>query len=71
MDCSFGLPGLGEKKAEKIRRGIELLAQSRDRMSLGVTLARREWLERNDVLNCLPSDQLIQWCRKCLTSSSP
>ena len=71
MDCLFGLPGLGEKKAEKTRRGIGLLAQSRGRMSLGVAVARRGWLERNDVLNCLPADRLIQWCRKRLTSSSP
>ncbi len=32
----IGLPGMGEKKVENIRRGIELLAQSRGRMNLGI-----------------------------------
>jgi len=32
----IGLPGMGEKKVENIRRGIELLAQSRGRMNLGL-----------------------------------
>jgi DNA polymerase (family 10) len=39
----IGLPGMGEKKAENIRRGIELLKASRGRMNLGIAfpLARR------------------------------
>ena len=32
----IGVPGMGEKKVENIRRGIELLAQSRGRMNLGL-----------------------------------
>ncbi len=32
----IGLPGMGEKKVENIRRGIELLAQSRGRMGVGL-----------------------------------
>jgi DNA polymerase (family 10) len=37
------LPGMGEKKAENIKRGIELLKQSKGRMNLGVAfpLAKR------------------------------
>jgi DNA polymerase (family 10) len=37
------LPGMGEKKAENIKRGIELLRQSKGRMNLGVAfpLAKR------------------------------
>jgi DNA polymerase (family 10) len=31
----IGLPGIGEKKVENIRRGIELLKQSKGRMNLG------------------------------------
>jgi len=31
-------------------------------MNLGVAVARRGWLERGDVLNCLPAHDLIQWC---------
>ncbi len=39
----IGLPGMGEKKAENIRRGIELLKASKGRMNLGVAfpLAKR------------------------------
>ena len=39
----IGLPGMGEKKAENIKRGIELLKASKGRMNLGVAfpLARR------------------------------
>jgi len=39
----IGLPGMGEKKAENIKRGIELLKASRGRMNLGVAfpLAKR------------------------------
>ena len=33
-------------------------------MSLGVAVARRGWLEKDDVLNCLPAHRLIQWCKK-------
>jgi len=33
-------------------------------MSLGVAVARRGWLEKDDVLNCLPTHGLIQWCGK-------
>lgn len=33
-------------------------------MSLGVAVARRGWLEKDDVLNCLPIHGLIQWCGK-------
>ncbi len=33
-------------------------------MDLGVAVARRGWLEKNDVLNCLPAHQLIKWCGK-------
>ncbi|UCD71595.1 MAG: DNA polymerase/3'-5' exonuclease PolX [Syntrophobacterales bacterium] len=33
-------------------------------MSLGAAVARRGWLEKGDVLNCLPAHRLIQWCRK-------
>jgi DNA polymerase (family 10) len=33
-------------------------------MSLGVAVARRGWLEKDDVLNCLPAHRLIQWCGK-------
>jgi len=31
-----GLPGMGEKKVENIRRGIQLLKQSKGRMNLGI-----------------------------------
>jgi len=31
-----GLPGIGEKKVENIRRGIQLLKQSKGRMNLGI-----------------------------------
>ncbi len=39
----IGLPGMGEKKAENIKRGIELLRASKGRMNLGIAfpLARR------------------------------
>jgi len=39
----IGLPGIGEKKAENIKRGIELLKASKGRMNLGVAfpLAKR------------------------------
>jgi len=39
----IGLPGIGEKKAENIKRGIELLKASKGRMNLGIAfpLARR------------------------------
>jgi len=39
----IGLPGIGEKKVENIKRGIQLLKQSKGRMSLGVAfpLAKR------------------------------
>ncbi len=39
----IGLPGMGEKKAENIKRGIDLLRQSKGRMNLGVAypLAKR------------------------------
>jgi DNA polymerase (family 10) len=39
----IGLPGMGEKKAENIKRGIELLRASKGRMNLGVAfpLAKR------------------------------
>ena len=33
-------------------------------MSLGAAVARRGWLEKDDVLNCLPAHRLIQWCGK-------
>jgi DNA polymerase (family 10) len=33
-------------------------------MSLGVAVARRGWLEKDDVLNCLATHELIQWCLK-------
>jgi len=32
----LGLPGIGEKKVENIKRGIELLKQSKGRMNLGI-----------------------------------
>ncbi|MCJ7704088.1 MAG: DNA polymerase/3'-5' exonuclease PolX [Desulfobacterales bacterium] len=32
----IGLPGMGEKKVENIRRGIQLLKQSKGRMNLGI-----------------------------------
>ena len=32
----IGLPGIGEKKVENIKRGIELLKQSKGRMNLGI-----------------------------------
>ena len=32
----IGLPGMGEKKVENIRRGIQLLKQSKGRMNLGM-----------------------------------
>lgn len=31
-------------------------------MDLGVAVARRGWLEKDDILNCLPAHQLIGWC---------
>jgi DNA polymerase (family 10) len=31
-------------------------------MDLGVAVARRGWLEKDDILNCLSADQLIGWC---------
>jgi hypothetical protein len=31
-------------------------------MDLGVAVARREWLERDDIRNYLPADRLIGWC---------
>lgn len=39
----IGLPGMGEKKAENIKRGIDLLNASKGRMNLGIAfpLARR------------------------------
>jgi DNA polymerase (family 10) len=39
----IGLPGIGEKKVENIKRGIELLKQSKGRMNLGIAfpLAKR------------------------------
>jgi len=39
----IGLPGMGEKKVENIKRGIELLKASKGRMNLGIAfpLARR------------------------------
>jgi DNA polymerase (family 10) len=39
----IGLPGIGEKKAENIKRGIQLLKQSKGRMNLGMAfpVARR------------------------------
>jgi DNA polymerase (family 10) len=39
----IGLPGMGEKKAENIKRGIELLKASKGRMNLGIAfpLAKR------------------------------
>ncbi|NWF93349.1 MAG: DNA polymerase/3'-5' exonuclease PolX [Syntrophaceae bacterium] len=39
----IGLPGIGEKKVENIKRGIQLLKQSKGRMSLGIAfpVARR------------------------------
>ncbi len=33
-------------------------------MSLGVAVARRGWLETEDVLNALPLKDLLRWCRK-------
>lgn len=33
-------------------------------MSLGVAVARRGWLEMEDVLNTLPLKDLLKWCRK-------
>ncbi|MBM4278053.1 MAG: DNA polymerase/3'-5' exonuclease PolX [Deltaproteobacteria bacterium] len=33
-------------------------------MSLGVTVARRGWLETQDVLNTLPLKELLRWCRR-------
>ena len=32
----IGLPGIGEKKVENIKRGIQLLKQSKGRMNLGI-----------------------------------
>jgi DNA polymerase (family 10) len=39
----IGLPGIGEKKVENIKRGIQLLKQSKGRMNLGIAypLAKR------------------------------
>jgi len=31
-------------------------------MDLGVAVARRGWLEKDDILNCLSAHQLIGWC---------
>lgn len=35
-DSLLGLPGMGEKKVENIKRGIQLLKQSKGRMNLGM-----------------------------------
>ncbi len=36
-----------------------------DYMRYGVSIARRGWLERSDVLNCLPYEELIKRLRRC------
>jgi DNA polymerase (family 10) len=33
-------------------------------MALGVSVARRGWLEKKDVLNCLPWEKLVTWLKK-------
>lgn len=30
----------------------------------GVSMARKGWLRREDVINCLPLEEFLQWCRK-------
>ncbi|MDP2924365.1 MAG: DNA polymerase/3'-5' exonuclease PolX [Candidatus Omnitrophota bacterium] len=33
-------------------------------MELGISVARRGWLEKKDVINCMPIDKLLKWLRK-------
>src|SRR4030043_1804145 len=55
----IGLPGMGEKKAENIKRGIELLKASKGRMNLGIAfpLAKRVV----EALREKPGFRKIEW----------
>jgi DNA polymerase (family 10) len=33
-------------------------------MELGISVARRGWLAKSDLLNCLPQEALIKWLKK-------
>jgi len=33
-------------------------------ISLGVAVARRGWLENEDILNTLPLKSILKWCHK-------
>jgi DNA polymerase (family 10) len=39
-----------------------------DFMSFGVSIARRGWVEKKDVLNALPYDQLMRRLKACRTA---
>jgi DNA polymerase (family 10) len=41
-----------------------------DFMSYGVAMARRGWVEKKDVLNTLPLEQLIRRLKACRTAKT-
>jgi DNA polymerase (family 10) len=55
----IGLPGIGEKKVENIKRGIQLLKQSKGRMNLGVAFPVAKRIV--ETLRQKTGSQKIEW----------
>src|SRR4030066_74007 len=55
----IGLPGMGEKKVENIKRGIQLLKQSKGRMNLGVAFPAARRIV--DTLRQKTGSKKIEW----------
>jgi len=55
----IGLPGIGEKKAENIKRGIDLLKQSKGRMNLGIAFPVAKRIA--ETLREKTGSQKIEW----------
>lgn len=47
------------------------LIQHLDYMKYGVSIARRGWLERKDILNCLEYEELLRRLRRCQVLDNP
>lgn len=58
-DSLVGLPGMGEKKVENIKRGIQLLKQSKGRMNLGMAFPVAKRIV--EALRERTSSEKIEW----------
>ncbi len=72
LNCSYDRYDLNDEEVFRIKRkGLKFalgtdahMLEQLKAMDLGVSIARRGWLTKGDLLNCMEVDKLLKWLRK-------